>query len=579
MTTQNIALFKNLSKAGIKPETVVIQTYLDLEPKPKFTPRGINRIFPYSSEEVFKMVAYGAYIGWCLNPQENLKGRGIDNTTKLQVFGLDCDCCKEKDHLTQEEILVAKIKLIEKIENLKFRPTGIIESKNGFQPYWIFKNPLKLKTIKDREEAEVFYLRLRDGFQLKTGLISEGDGICRVLRVPGTLHQKNPDDTFEVKESGGSGELVDFEAFCKEYLPQQTKIEPQVKTKTSEPEFKLVRDKDSIYDYPVKETLEKLSGSELVKGEVYTFKENSNGTLQVLINGEFHSCWLDLKGNTIGARSAEGSPVNVVGWIKYLNPEKKEEEIRLILDKLLKPEKKEEIKFDFITLDQLYQLKFDPEYFLIDKILGDTGFTLFVGEPGCGKSYLSLEIARSLVTGEKFLGQFEVKKQGRILILDKENGLKRIQKRFKYLNCPDTSDIVFLNSPERFNPALDSHIDKIKQFVEAQKISLIIVDSLVDFFIGSENSAEDTSKTYEQFRKISSTCAWLMIHHQSKPGLVSRTIGQLTRGSGNILSQADSHFSIELIKGSNIHTCEQGKSRDFELLPKFELEFKSSKDF
>lgn len=331
MHTDNTSLFKNLQLVGIKPEDVVIQTYTDskLMTDREDKPDTLAKIFNYDQSRVEKYVNLGAGVYWCINPQEKRDFRRNKNTVKFAAIGFDLDAAKEGDNVNKDVVFEGKKKILNKLDSLPFRPTGIIETKNGIQPYWIFSNAIELKTEKERDEVAALYLGLRNSFHKRTGLASEGDSLCRVLRLPGTLHQKDPKDTFEIKEISGTGELVDFNKFLEEY---------PISVAAPMRGWKEACDKDSIYGVSVESALTRLSGNVLVNGEVYGFKDNTNGTKQIVINGKVHSCWIDVDRNTIGSR-AGGSPVNIVGWVKYYHPEMSDEDIRGELDKLLLPEK------------------------------------------------------------------------------------------------------------------------------------------------------------------------------------------------------------------------------------------------
>lgn len=62
------------------------------------------------------------------------------------------------------------------------------------------------------------------------------------------------------------------------------------------------------------EHLEKLSGAEELKGEVIDFKQNSNGTHQIIVDGKSTGCWIDHNG-FIGSND-KGGPT-AIQWIEW----------------------------------------------------------------------------------------------------------------------------------------------------------------------------------------------------------------------------------------------------------------------
>lgn len=236
-------------------------------------------------------------------------------------------------------------------------------------------------------------------------------------------------------------------------------------------------------------------------------------------------------------------------------------------------------EYEIITGTQLYKMEFPEERWLIDKILPATGITMFVGESGVGKSFIATEIVRSLIEQDIFLDHFEVKSKAPILIIDKENGLRRIQKRMRDMGVPESEDIYLLKYPEQFT--LDDEkiefLQSISDFIKEKQIKVVILDSFVDVVIGSENDSGDTSKVFNAIKSIASDVCWVILHHDAKPiPRTQRTAGQKTRGSSNIIAQVDNQFYIEKPHNSiKVINIEQGKSRDNEPIAKFAVEFMS----
>jgi hypothetical protein len=232
-----------------------------------------------------------------------------------------------------------------------------------------------------------------------------------------------------------------------------------------------------------------------------------------------------------------------------------------------------------ITGKALMTMEFPEEEWLIDKIVPQAGITMFVGEAAAGKSFIALDAVRALTGDSKFLDNFEVKTKCKVLIIDKENGLRRIQKRMKGMQFGDSEDIFLLKYPEHFDLKNGKFMQSVSQLITTNNIKLVVMDSFVDVLIGSENDAGDTNEVFNLLRSISSNVNWFILHHDSKPmPQTQRSAGQKTRGSSNIIAQVDNQFYIEKTKNPMVINIEQGKSRDNEPVKKFQLEFINEND-
>jgi len=240
-------------------------------------------------------------------------------------------------------------------------------------------------------------------------------------------------------------------------------------------------------------------------------------------------------------------------------------------------------EYSTITASELLQIEYPEEEWIIDQIIPQSGFVMFVGEAGVGKSYIALDAVRAVTNKTTFLDHFEVKTETNVLIIDMENGLRRIQKRIRGMNFTNTDNIHLLKYPELFGLLEENtgFMQSVSNFITTKKIGLVILDSFIDFIeSGSENVAEDTNKIFKAFRSIAPEIAYFLLHHDTKPqgrGEV-RTAGQKTRGSGNIMAQLVNQFYITKTKNPKIINIEQGKARDSEPIPKFTIEFLTGED-
>ena len=245
---------------------------------------------------------------------------------------------------------------------------------------------------------------------------------------------------------------------------------------------------------------------------------------------------------------------------------------------------KEEYRIE--TMTEIVKEEMSEEGWLIDKILPIEGFVFIVGAEATGKSFYSLTMANSVTTGEKWLGEFEVIKQTKVLFIDKENTRRRTQKRIKGLNITEqaTNKMFRLRYPEFFQlqkQESDMSSDGFSDFahqasdlVKEEGIGMIVVDSFTDIMVGNENAAADTQAFFDAFRQLFPGVLFATLHHDNKAvqGVDLRTSGQRIRGSTNIPAQIVAGFRATPIpKTKNEFSFEQVKAGDSEKLDPFKI--------
>lgn len=180
-------------------------------------------------------------------------------------------------------------------------PTAMVRSRNSIHAYW-----------KLSDGTENNFIRIQ------RGLISYFHGdtamadFCRVMRIPGFNHHK--EDPFMVELLHLAPELVYSEKQLMENFPYTEPVLPPIKNETNN--TVLNKDPNDIWNVlsslDNKTILDRLSGSEMVKGEVYTFTKRTSGGLYILVNGKPADAWIDKEG-FIGSNKS-GGPT----WIMWL---------------------------------------------------------------------------------------------------------------------------------------------------------------------------------------------------------------------------------------------------------------------
>ena len=229
-----------------------------------------------------------------------------------------------------------------------------------------------------------------------------------------------------------------------------------------------------------------------------------------------------------------------------------------------------------LSISDLMKIEFPPVNWIVDKLVPRNGITALSGKPKIGKSFLSLNLALSVASGQEFLGQFQTE-QGAVLIISKEDPLWLIQKRIRLLRNNFDLPIYFRTDPDLFLDT-DKSLEELKKFIEENNIKLIIIDSFRRIFRGEENSSQVIAGVHNGFKKLQSDdLTILFIHHHGKEGyFVKKDAAEKLRGSSDILAMIDSLLILES-KEESILKLTNAVLRDGKPLKPFLLEFPNEK--
>lgn len=125
------------------------------------------------------------------------------NETLININGFFCDI-DYPDKINRTEAGIREYKqdlLMEMMDDNLPIPTYVVETKNGFHVYWLLYDPIFLSELNPKQQEDI-KLQYR---QVEEAILARFDGdpgakdVARVLRVPGTHHQKDPLNPFLVK--------------------------------------------------------------------------------------------------------------------------------------------------------------------------------------------------------------------------------------------------------------------------------------------------------------------------------------------------------------------------------------------
>lgn len=286
--------------------------YKDIAPKP------VNFIIAKLSND------YGSGIFFTIQETES-GSRKIDDITAIRCWAVDLD------NGTKEE-------LMELINQSPLKPSLIVETKNGYHVYFYANKRIPITEENRSEMIERYKAVVQDRlvpfFRLKdengeliirdnkaVGADNNAKDLARMLRVPNFYHCKDINDRFLVRivEENDScySEKQMLESFPLGKVEELKNEETPVEYYSSSLQYEYpTYTTYALSKFDCRKGLEKLSGTEAVKYEKYTFQSNGNNTEQIIVNGTKRSCWITREG-LIGSHD-NGGPT-LYQWLKYYN--------------------------------------------------------------------------------------------------------------------------------------------------------------------------------------------------------------------------------------------------------------------
>ncbi|MBR4555167.1 MAG: AAA family ATPase [Ruminococcus sp.] len=193
--------------------------------------------------------------------------------------------------------------------------------------------------------------------------------------------------------------------------------------------------------------------------------------------------------------------------------------------------------------EELLEMQLPPKEFVIEGLL-PKGLAMIVGATKIGKSFLSLQVALAVSSGE-MLWSFPTNK-GHVLYLALEDDLARLQKRVKDMDDNATNNVRFAILAERLHQGL---IEQMTSFItDYPDTNLVIIDTLQHIRdnekkAGGNLYAQDYSELMMLQRfALDNSIAILLVHHTSKTKF--RDPLEAASGSNGITAALDTYWLI-----------------------------------
>jgi len=222
----------------------------------------------------------------------------------------------------------------------------------------------------------------------------------------------------------------------------------------------------------------------------------------------------------------------------------------------------DKMRFPFTRVDKL-EIR-EPDWTVKGFIEADS-LGCIIGAPGCGKSFIAVDIALSVATGQDFQGQSV--RQGPVLFIAGEghNGMARRFAAWSKARDVSLEDVPLFKSEVAaqfldLNSARDVAQSAHAIAAKAGPPRIIIIDTLQrNFGVGDENSTQDMTAfvtAMDNLRQGFPGCTIIIIHHS---GHMDKG-----RGRGSIVLKASCEFEYLAEKKGRVVTISCTKMKDGE---------------
>jgi hypothetical protein len=196
--------------------------------------------------------------------------------------------------------------------------------------------------------------------------------------------------------------------------------------------------------------------------------------------------------------------------------------------------------------------KDDRPDWLVEGLWARQGVGVVAGHPKLGKTWVALELALAIASGQPCLGRFPVHERGPVLVYCVEDGKQRVRDRVESLCAARGVDFgrLAIGWVDADEIVLDRPGDQLRLHatVERNRAKAIVLDPLVRLHLGDENSSQDVSRLLRFLRGLQQRhgTAVILVHHTRKAPAAEH--GQAIRGSGDVHAWGDSNLYLHKSK-------------------------------
>lgn len=234
----------------------------------------------------------GFGIFWTIN--EFSGARKIENLTKINCWAIDID-----EGTKQEMLFKIKSGLV---------PSLVVETKRGFHVYFFAKD------AKPEHWNSIVLDRLIPFY----GADKRARDMARILRMPGFYHMKDPANPFLIEKLFNWNVSYTEKQMAGHYADKSQPARENFVKRCTTDNGESTSFWEKVWRIDCHEALAKLSGSDYVGGEIFSFQQTARGNLNIFVNNKSTSTWIDREGR-IGSYD-KGGPT-IAQWLKYYGHE------------------------------------------------------------------------------------------------------------------------------------------------------------------------------------------------------------------------------------------------------------------
>ena len=424
------------------------------------------------------------YLGIGVRQEKPVDGGGrgkTDDIIGIPGLWLDLDYQSPGAHKTRHSLPPTENAARSLLDAAPYKPSLVVHSGHGLQVYWLFKELAGFGTRDDREA----FSRLCRGWQQFFQQAGRDRGwhvdstadLARVLRIPGTRNLKT-DEAREVTVREADDfryDPSDFDDFAEPGIAPAPRISApsnghlDLRSLRVSPRIKyLIQHGDSIGQYP--------SRSEALFAVIMALLgagyDDTHIARLCLLEAHGISELPREKGRTWLGQELKRAHRKAASLTRHAQGE---------------PEDSDDLMTDTIPSAR-------P---IIEGLLHE-GMLLFGGKSKRGKSWLMLDLALSVATGNRVWRHFEVPEPQPVLYIALEDSRARIQRRLQEIR-PGARTHGKLQLLYNFPLLNDGGLEKLRRYITGGRYRLIVIDVLARIEPAAKGGSE---KTYHDIYRM-----------------------------------------------------------------------------